>query len=141
MIYSEGSCGAIDKKDIKATPLENKFVASGWPAASDDYADRQMNLHEFLISQPSATFFMRIGSDQYAHEGICKNDLLIVDRSIMPVAGRLVIAVVEGTLTVHRVVRINGHLFFSGPKPIPIGSPNTTDASVWGVIAHIVRTL
>ena len=141
MIYVEDSYTAIAKKDIKEAPLENKFIASGWPAASDDYADKKMNLHELLVTQPAATYFMRIGSQQYVREGICKDDLLIVDRSITAVAGKLVVAVVDGTFTIRRVMKNNGRLYFAGTAPTPIGEPNTTDASIWGVIAHIVRSL
>jgi DNA polymerase V len=141
MIYVEESYTAIGRKEIKQAPMENKFIASGWPAAADDYADKKMNLHEHLISQPAATYFMRIGSQQYTRDGIYKDDLLIVDRSITSVAGKLVIAVVEGTLSVRRVIRQNGKLYFEGVQPMPVGEPNTTDASVWGVIVHIVRTL
>ena len=141
MVYVEDTYSAIGRKEIKVAPVENKFIASGWPAASDDYADKKMNLHELLVTQPSATYFMRIGSDQYVREGIYKNDLLIVDRSITAVAGKLVIAVIDGTLSVRRIIKQNGQLYFAGNKPLPIGEPNTIEASVWGVIAHIVRTL
>ena len=140
MIYVEESYTSVGRHEIKDAPLENKFVASGWPAASDDYADRRMNLHELLVTQPSATYFMRIGSQQYVREGIHKNDLLIVDRSITAVVGKLVIAVIDGTLSVRRVVRHDGQLHFEGAKPIPVGTPNTTDASIWGVIAHVIRS-
>ena len=140
MIYTEDSYTAIGRKDIKDVPVENKFIASGWPAASDDYADKKLNLHELLVRQPSATFFMRIGSEQYVREGIFKNDLLIVDRSMSIAAGRLVIAIIDGVMSVRRVVSHGGQLCLSGVTPQPIGEPNT-DASVWGVIAHIVRTL
>ncbi len=141
MVYVEDTYSAIGRKEIKVAPVENKFIASGWPAASDDYADKKMNLHELLVTQPSATYFMRIGSDQYVRDGIYKNDLLIVDRSITAVAGKLVIAVIDGTLSVRRIIKQNGQLYFAGAKPIAIGEPNTIEASVWGVIAHIVRTL
>lgn len=141
MIYIEDSYTAIGKKEIKDSPIENKFIASGWPAASDDYADKKMNLHELLVTQPAATYFMRIGSQQYLHEGIHKGDLLIIDRSVTAVAGKLVIAVIDGVLSVRRVIKTNGQLYFAGAKPLLIGEPNTIDASIWGVIAHIVRTL
>ncbi len=141
MIYAEDSYSAIGKKEIKVAPVENKFIASGWPAASDDYADRKLNLHELLVTQPSATYFMRIGSQQYVREGIHQNDLLIVDRSMTVAAGRLVIAIVDGVLSVRRVVSHGGQLCLSGVTPQPIGEFNSTEASVWGVIAHIVRTL
>ena len=141
ILHIEDSYSAIAKRDIQAPKLESKFVASGWPAASDDYADRAMNLHDYLISQPAATYFMRIGSREYEREGILKNDLLIVDRSITAVAGKLVIAVIDGALTIRRVVRVGGQLALAGERPVAIGEPGTAAASVWGVIAHIVRTL
>ena len=65
MVYVEDTYSAIGRKEIKVTPVENKFIASGWPAASDDYADKKMNLQELLVTQPSATYFMRIGSEHY----------------------------------------------------------------------------
>ena len=141
MIYIEDSYNAVGRKEIKEEKVENKFIASGWPAASDDYADKRMNLHELLVTQPSATYFMRIGSQQYVREGLYKGDLLIVDRSITAVAGKLVIAVIDGIMTIRRVLKQNGQLYFEGAKLTAIGQPNTTDASIWGVIAHIVRTL
>jgi len=140
-MHIEDSYTAIARKEIPVTPVENKFIASGWPAASDDYADKKMNLHELLVRQPAATYFMRMGSDQYIREGIYINDLLIVDRSMSIAAGRLVVAIVDGALSVRRVVNHNGQLCLSGIKPQPIGEPGTIEASVWGVIAHIVRTL
>jgi DNA polymerase V len=141
MIYIEESYTAIARKEIKDAQLENKFIASGWPAAADDYADKKMNLHEQLITQPAATYFMRIGSQQYVHEGLYKGDLLIVDRSITAVAGKLVIAVIDGAMSVRRVIKQHGQLYFEGAKAVLIGEQNTSDARIWGVIAHIVRTL
>jgi DNA polymerase V len=84
---------------------------------------------------------MRIGSEQYIREGIYKNDLLIVDRSMTAATGRLVIAIVDGVLSVRRVISHSGQLCLSGVTPQPIGQIGSTEASVWGVIAHIVRTL
>src|SRR5438445_13681034 len=74
--------------------------ATGFGAAADDYAERGIDLNEQLIKNKPATFFLRINSDAMTGIGIHIGDVAIVDRSLEPKNGKIVIAVVDGELLI-----------------------------------------
>ena len=81
-------------------PLFLSGVSAGFPSPADDYLDRKLDLNEHLIKNPAATFFVRVAGDSMTGAGINDNDILVVDRSLEPCNGSIVIAVVYGELTV-----------------------------------------
>ena len=76
--------------------------ATGFGAAADDFAERGIDLNEQLIMNKPATFFFRMSGDAMAHAGIQNRDVLIVDRSIKPTNGKIVVAAVDGELLIRR---------------------------------------
>jgi DNA polymerase V len=76
--------------------------ATGFGAASDDHAERGIDLNEQLIRNKPATFFMRVKGDAMVGAGIFDGDMVIVDRSIKPVSGKIVIAVLNGDMLIRR---------------------------------------
>src|SRR3954471_17191247 len=76
--------------------------ATGFGAAADDYAERGIDLNEQLIMNKPATFFFRMAGDAMAHAGIQNRDVLIVDRSIKPSNGKIIVAAVDGELLIRR---------------------------------------
>src|ERR1700733_3824445 len=79
--------------------------ATGFTAAADDYMERGIDLNEQLIMNKPATFFFRMNSDAMTHTGIFNGDVLIVDRSIKAVNGKIIIAAVDGELVVRRLLQ------------------------------------
>jgi DNA polymerase V len=77
-------------------------VPAGFPSPAEDYAEGPLDLNRYLIHHPAATFFVRVKGDSMIGAGIFCGDLLIVDRALMPNHGNVVIAVVNGDLTVKR---------------------------------------
>ena len=67
--------------------------ASGFGAAADDYMERGIDLNEQLIRNKPATFFMKVSGNSMINAGIFDGDVVIVDRSIKPANGKIVIAV------------------------------------------------
>lgn len=67
--------------------------ASGFGAAADDYMERGIDLNEELIRNKPATFFMRVNSDTMKESGIYTGDVVIIDRSLKAMSGKIVIAV------------------------------------------------
>mgnify|MGYP001110636459 CR=1 FL=1 len=98
----------------------------GFPSPAEDYTDRGLDLNEHLVPHPAATFFMRAAGD--ATDGdIRDGDLLVVDRSLDPGRGDLVVATGAGELVVTR---------------LDIVQANTPEeAAVWGVCTHLIRRL
>ncbi|MBC8310663.1 MAG: translesion error-prone DNA polymerase V autoproteolytic subunit [Phycisphaerales bacterium] len=76
---------------------------SGFPSPADDFIERSLDLNEQLVANPISTFFMRASGHSIVSEGIHDGDLLIVDRSITPTLGSIVVAVINGELTVKRL--------------------------------------
>src|SRR6478609_8096553 len=79
--------------------------ANGFAAAADDYMERGIDLNEQLILNKPATFFFRMNGDAMIDDGIFSGDILIVDRSIKPLSGKLIVAVLDGELLVRRIQR------------------------------------
>jgi DNA polymerase V len=78
-------------------------VSAGFPSAAEGYEDEPLNLHDFLVRNPAATFFYRVrGDDLTAAEHIRDGSILVVDRSVPATRGRLVLVEAAGAFAVVR---------------------------------------
>jgi len=115
--------------------------ASGFGAAADDYAERGIDLNEQLIMNKPATFFFRMSGDAMAHAGIQNRDILIVDRSIKPANGKIIIAAVDGELLIRRYQQTINKVFLLAEnkqyKTIEIGEFTSYDC--WGVVTCVIH--
>ncbi len=117
--------------------------ATGFGAAADDYAERGIDLNEQLIKNKPATFFMRVNGNSMITAGIFSDDVVIVDKSIKPTNGKIVIAVVDGEMLIRRYEKTFNNLFLTAesPRVAKIEVNETTDFKVWGVVTCILRML
>ena len=115
--------------------------ATGFGAAADDYAERGIDLNEQLIRNKPATFFMKINSSSMVNAGIFKGDIAIVDKSVQPTNGKIVIAVVDGEMLIRRYEKSFNKLLLvaEAPKVATIEVNEMTDAKVWGVVMWVMR--
>lgn len=122
-------------------PLYLNPVACGFPSPADDYIHKTLDLNEHLIRKTTATFFVRAIGDSMIGAGIQHNDLLIVDQSVEPYSGAIVLAIVGGAFTVKRLRKRAGSIVLEAENPRypPIefceGSP---DLEVCGVITYSI---
>ena len=125
-----------------ALPFFATAVQAGFPSPADDYLEGALDLNEHLIRRPAATFFLRVLGDSMTGAGIHSGDLLIVDRSVHPADGRIVIAVVDGELTVKRLSRRRGRvrLMPENPRYRPIEIRDGQDLQIWGVVLHVIHS-
>lgn len=117
--------------------------ATGFGAAADDYAERGIDLNEQLIRNKPATFFMRVSGNSMVNAGIFDGDIVIVDRSLKPQNGKIVIAVVDGEMLIRRYEKtINSlRLIPETTKLSPIDINEFMDFKVWGVVSCIIRNV
>ncbi len=117
--------------------------ATGFGAAADDYSERGIDLNEQLIRNKPATFFMRMTGSSMINAGIFDGDILIVDRSLKPQNGKIVIAVIDGEMLVRRYEKTINKLRLvpETAKLAAIEVAEFSDLKIWGVVAHIVRSL
>lgn len=123
-------------------PLLNP-VPAGWPSPSEDYVEDTLNLHELVVRNPAATYFLRALGESMIGAGIHSGDLLVVDRSKEPQSGKVVVAIIDGELTVKRLLIKNGRTLLAAENA---GYPDfditgREDASIWGVVTYVVHKL
>ena len=133
----------FEKKCQVLRPLFCSGVSAGFPSPADDYIDRELDLNEYLITNPAATFFVRVAGDSMIGAGINHDDILIVDRSLEPASGRIVIAIVDGELTVKRLVKTEDccRLVAENPLYPPTEIEKEMELEVWGVVTCAIHRL
>lgn len=124
-------------------PLYLSPVEAGFPSPAEEYVDRKLNLHEHLVRNEAATFFLRAHGDSMSGAGIHDGDLLIVDRSLQAAHNRIVIAAIEGELTVKRLVRRNGQtlLMPANPHYPPLDITECEYVFIWGIVTYVIHKL
>lgn len=117
--------------------------ATGFGAASDDFMERGIDLNEQLIRNKPATFFFRVNSDAMLGAGIHIGDTLIVDRSVPPRSGKVVVAVLNGEFLVRRLqIQVHGvSLLPENKKYGTIHVEHLEDYSTWGVVTYVIHGL
>ena len=110
-------------------------VAAGYPSPAQDYFDGRIDLNEHLIKDVTSTFVVRVTGDSMERAGISDGDELIVNRALEPRDGSVVIAVLDGELTVKRL-RITATgvvLQAENPRYPDICIPGLSELTIWGV--------
>jgi DNA polymerase V len=124
-------------------PLLLAAIPAGFPSPADDYVDRTLDLNDFLIRHPAATFFVRVAGDSMTGAGIRSGDILIVDRALAPEHNRIIIAALNGELTVKRMRKEGGRIFLvpENGDYAPIEVTPEMQFEVWGVVAHVIHSV
>jgi len=126
-----------------SVPMAISSVAAGFPSPADDYLERPLDFNELLIQNPAATFAVRIAGESMTGAGLFPNDIAVVDRSLAPKNGSIVMALVDGEFTIKRY-RVRGSKIWlqaENPKYEDILVTEGAGFEIWGVISHAVRML
>jgi DNA polymerase V len=132
--------------------VENKFyrlpfyqdaISAGLPNQASEEVAETLDLNELLIKRPSTTFLLKVYGSSMINAGIFHNDILIVDRSIQPSDGKVVIAAVNGELTVKRlsVEKDKVQLIAENDSYQPIEITSDTDLHILGVVTNVIHSL
>lgn len=123
-------------------PMYASRVSAGFPSPADDYMECELDLNAHLVPNPAATFFVRVSGHSMTGAGISPGDILVVDRSLPPGDGDVVVAVVDGEFLVKRLVCAQGRLELRAENPgyrsVAVGEES--DVEVWGVVRHVIHT-
>ena len=124
-------------------PLMAETVSAGFPSPAQDYIERALDLNELIVARPSATFFVRASGDSMIGAGIYSGDLLVVDRSIEPSGGSIVIALLDGEFLLKRLAFRRGRVFLDSENPDYPPRDVTGDESfeIWGVVRWVIRDM
>jgi DNA polymerase V len=135
--FAAGYRGSKEFKQLDV-PTAN---ATGFGAAADDYMERGIDLNEQLIRNKPATYFMRVSGNSMINACIHDGDIVIVDRSVKPVSGKIVIAVVDGEMLIRRLEKTMNRvrLIPETPKLSPIEVSEFSDLVIWGVVTYVIK--
>lgn len=129
------------RKCSQLIPLYQQAISAGFPSPAEDEMESKLDLNELLIKHPAATFFLRVTGSSMIKAGIYHNDILVVDRSIEPVHGKIVIAALNGELTVKRL-SIRGRcvqLVAENDGYPAIDITEEMDMRIWGVVTSVIH--
>lgn len=122
-------------------PIYSCTVQAGFPSPADDYMEGKLDLNEHLVKHPSATFFVRAAGYSMIKAGIHPGDILVVDRSLEAKHGKIVIAVVDGQLTVKRLHKSvqDTYLMPENEEFEPIRFEEDSEVVIWGVVTNVLH--
>lgn len=124
-------------------PVFTSRIHAGFPSPAEDYIEKSLDLNEFLVQHPAATFFVRVTGDSMTGAGINSGDILIVDRALAAINGSVIVAILNGEFTVKRLQSSGARvrLFPENPAYEPIEVAAGSDFEVWGVVVHVIHTV
>ena len=132
-----------DRQSSARVAIAPVAVAAGFPSPAQDYYDGDIDLTEMLISDHAATFIVRVSGDSMQGAGICNGDELLVDRSKTPRDDDVIVAVLDGELTVKRLRLGAGRVMLHAENEAypDIVVPELADLQVWGVVTYCLHRL
>ena len=122
-------------------PLASFSVSAGFPSPADDYLEGHLDLNEYFIRHPAATFYVRVAGDSMNGAGIFDGDLLIVDRAVTCSDGCIVVARLGDEFTLKRIARQGTRVFLrpENEEFPPIEVTEDTDCEIWGRVVGSIR--
>lgn len=131
--------GNIDRKPKQDG---NRFrKETGFPSPARDHFEKPLSLDEHIIKRPAATFFMRVKGNGLNKIGIFSNDILVIDRSITPRTNHLIVAILDGKMTVRKLIKKGNtaYIIKSDNSADKKKITNETDFKIWGVVTHAIH--
>ena len=124
-------------------PLVKGTVSAGFPSPAEDYIELGIDLNKYLIKSPISTFFLRVSGNSMNNAGIYNNDLLIIDRSIKPHPGHIVVALLDGEFTLKRLIKEKDNYYLKADKENypAINLYEYIDIQIWGVAIYSIHEL
>lgn len=124
-------------------PLGAVKVSAGFPSPAADYEDKRLDINDYLIRNPVSTFFFSVEGDSMQGAEIFDGDILVVDKSIRPVHGHIVVAFVNGERLVKRLYRRVSRVALLAENPAfpTLEIHEGIDLEIWGVVVGKFKRL
>ncbi len=122
-------------------PMTNNTISAGFPSPCQDYVENSIDLNKELIRHPSATFCARVAGNSMIDEGIEDGDILVIDRSINPSDGKIVVSFIDGEFTLKTLrIKPDGLWLEPANEAYPaIHIEDNNNFVIWGVVTYIIK--
>jgi DNA polymerase V len=135
--------GFVDTNNVVKLeiPLFSSMVAAGYPSPAEDHIEDTLDLNDYMVQRPDTTFMLRVEGESMKNAGILPNDILVVDRSLKASHNKIIIAALDGELTVKRLFHRGGliKLLPENPAYPDIEVESESDLVIWGVVIGSFR--
>jgi DNA polymerase V len=123
-------------------PLVSEGISAGFPSPALDFIDLSIDLNKHLIKHPSATFYGRVKGQSMKDAGIHDGDLLVIDKSLEPLDGKIAICYIDGEFTI-KTIKLDTDCCWLMPanesyQPIKVTTDNTF--LIWGIVTHVIKS-
>ena len=123
--------------------LIEQGISAGFPSPADDFKEIRISLDKELVKNKEATFYAKVSGDSMIEAGLDDGDLLIIDKSLNPENGKIVVCLVDGEFTVKRIRKEKDKLYLMPEnkkyKAIEINKDN--ELTIWGVVEYVIKKL
>ena len=128
----------LSQQELK---LFSSQIPAGFPSPAEDFLEKRLDLNEYLIKNKSATFLIKVYGDSMMNAGIFDGDMLVIDRSVQPSSGKIILGVLNGEFTVKRMEKRRNKLFLvpENKKFDAIEITNAMDFKIWGVVTFAIH--
>ena len=126
---------------LSSVPVLGDAVPAGFPSPAEDYLDMDLNLHDYLVRNPAATFCVRVSGGSMVSADIKSGDVMVIDRALDPTNNSIVLAVLNGEFTVKRIKKRANELYIiaDNEEYQPMKITKDVDFQVWGVVTFIIH--
>lgn len=124
-------------------PYVESGISAGFPSPALDFVDLTIDLNKHIVKHPASTFYGRVKGDSLKNAGIHNGDLLVIDKSIEPVDGKIAVCYIDGEFTAKRI-QIGKNEVLLMPEnedyqPIRVTEDNSF--LIWGIVTHVIKSL
>jgi DNA polymerase V len=139
----ELTCYAPEYNSGRKIPMFSMSVSAGVPMPVDDEIDQEIDLNEFLVEHPAATFFARVRGNSMKKSGISDGDILVVDSAVDPKNGKTVVVSINNELTVKIYREIDGNVYLESDDKrfIPVEIDSYFKFNILGTVTKVIHTL
>jgi DNA polymerase V len=129
------------KQHQKSLNLYSSQIPAGFPSPAEDFMEKRLDLNDYLVKNESSTFLVRVKGNSMINAGISDGDLLVVDRSVEPVDGKIILGILNGEFTVKRIVKAKNKLVLvpENESFSPIEVTEEMDFKIWGVVTFSIH--
>ena len=134
---------SADTESALALPVVEGGISAGFPSPAMDFVDASIDMNRHLVRHPSATFYGRVHGDSLKNAGITDGDLLVIDKSLEPVNGKIAVCFIDGEFTAKRIKITKEEVWLvpenENYKPIRVTAEN--DFLIWGIVTHVIKSV
>lgn len=132
---------STDFAALQQFPLYGTVVPAGFPSPAEDWLEGKIDLNQYLVKNPAATYLLRVSGDSMKDAGIHSGDVLVVDCSKEAKHDDIIIACLDGEMTVKRLYRKGDKtaLIPENDAYTPIAISPESDFAIWGVVVSCLK--